>query len=256
VDSRTDPGGGTQRGAAAPLRRGDAVVRPAAPRTASVHALLAHLRARGVSWVPEPLAAPPGAAGAPLAAAPPGAAGAPLAAVSWVEGEVPAYPMPAYVWAPAVLDRAGAMLRELHDATAGFDRAGRVWALPPREPAEVICHNDFAPYNLAFRAGLPAGAIDFEAASPGPRAWDLAYLAYRLVPLARPDNPDLPPRRDPEARLARLCAAYGDIDPAAVRALVPPRLRELAAAAPPAHARLYRADATHVEPSVVQAEPE
>ena len=97
----------------------------------------------------------------------------------------------------------------------------------------MICHNDFAPYNLVFRDGLPVGAIDFEAASPGPRAWDLAYLAYRLVPLAHPVNPDLPPQPDPEARLARLCAAYGDIDPAAVLALVPPRLRELAATAPP-----------------------
>jgi len=155
--------------------------------------------------------------------------------------------MPAYVWEPAVLDRAAAMLRELHDATEGFDRAGRIWALPEHEPAEVICHNDFAPYNLAFRDGLPAGAIDFEAASPGPRAWDLAYLAYRLVPLAHPDNPDLPPRADAAARFERLCAAYGDVEPCAVLALVPARLRELAATAPPAHAELYLADAAHIE---------
>ena len=164
------------------IRDGDAVVRPAAPWTPSVHALLAHLRAAGLDWVPEPRGRD---------------------AVSWIDGEVPAYPMPGWVWAPAVLERAARMLRELHDAQAGFAREGRVWALPAREPAEVICHNDFAPYNLAFRDGLPVGAIDFEAASPGPRAWDLAYLAYRLVPLAHPSNPDLPPQPDPEARLAR-----------------------------------------------------
>jgi Ser/Thr protein kinase RdoA (MazF antagonist) len=145
-----------------------------------------------------------------------------------------------------VLERAARMLRELHDATAGFERAGRTWALPEREPAEVICHNDFAPYNLAFRDGLPVGAIDFEAASPGPRAWDLAYLAYRLVPLAAPSNPDLPAQPDPAARLAALCTAYGGIAPAAVRALVPERLRALAEHAPPAHAELYRADAAHL----------
>ena len=213
-----------------PARDGDAVLRPAAPWTASVHALLSHVRARGIDWVPEPR---PSADPA-------------RAAVSWLEGDVPAYPMPDWVWAPAVLDRAARMLRELHDATAGFSRTGRTWALPAREPDEVICHNDFAPYNLVFRDGLPAGAIDFEAAAPGPRAWDLAYLAYRLVPLARPDNPDLPPQPDSEARLARLCTAYGDIDPAAVLALVPERLRELAEIAPPAHAELYLADATHV----------
>ena len=161
------------------------------------------------------------------------------AAVSWLDGEVPAYPMPDWVWAPAVLERAARMLRELHDATAGFARAGRTWALPAREPAEVICHNDFAPYNLAFRDGLPVGAIDFEAAAPGPRAWDLAYLAYRLVPLAAPSQPR-PARRSPTtpARLAALCAAYGGIEPAAVLALVPQRLRALAETAPPAHAEL------------------
>ena len=211
-------------------RAGDAVLRPAAPWTASVHALLAHVRARGVGWVPEPRGVRPDG----------------RAAVSWVEGEVPAYPMPAYVWEPAVLDRAAAMLRELHDATVGFDRGGRTWALPAHEPADVVCHNDFAPYNLVFRDGLPVAAIDFEAASPGPRVWDLAYLAYRLVPIARPDNPDLPPQPGPDARLRRLCAAYGDIEPAAVRALIPQRLRELAAIAPSAHARLYLADAEYV----------
>jgi Ser/Thr protein kinase RdoA (MazF antagonist) len=218
-------------------RAGDAVVRPAALWTASVHALLAHVRARGVTWVPEPQ----GAAPASPADAAPG-----LAAVSWVDGEVPSYPMPDWVWAPAVLERAARMLRELHDATETFDRSGRVWALPAREPAEVICHNDFAPYNLAFRDGLPVGAIDFEAAAPGPRAWDLAYLAYRLVPLADPANPDLPPAADPDRRLDALCAAYGGIDPAEVLALVPERLHVLAETAPSAHAALYRADAAHV----------
>ena len=222
-------------------RDGDAVLRPAAPWTASVHALLAHVRERGITWVPEPRGTrsgrPPGAAHRPAA----------LAAVSWVEGEVPAYPMPEWVWAPAVLERAARMLRAYHDATAGFDRAGRTWALPAREPAEVICHNDFAPYNLAFRDGVPVGAIDFEAASPGPRAWDLAYLAYRLVPLADAANPDLPasPEAERRDRLATLCAAYGGIDPGAVLALVPERLLALARMSPPAHAELYRADAAY-----------
>ncbi len=221
-------------------RDGDSVLRPAGPWTPSVHALLAHLRARGVDWVPEPR----------------GVDARGRAAVSWVDGDVPAYPMPDWVWAPAVLERAARMLRELHDATAGFERAGRRWALPAREPAEVICHNDFAPYNLAFRDGLPVGAIDFEAAAPGPRAWDLAYLAYRLVPLAAPSNPDLPAQPDPPARLAALCAAYGGIEPAAVLALVPERLRALAETAPPDHAELYRADAAHLECRITQPQAE
>ena len=111
----------------------------------------------------------------------------------------------------------------------------------------MICHNDFAPYNLAFRDGLPVGAIDFEAASPGPRAWDLAYLAYRLVPLAPPSNPDLPPQPDPEAHGSRGSA------PPTETSTRPPCSRSsrracdaLAETAPPAHAALYRADAAYL----------
>ena len=148
-----------------------------------------------------------------------------------------------------MLDACAALLRALHDATAGFAREGRTWQLAAHEPDEVVCHNDFAPYNLVFRDGLPVAAIDFGAASPGPRAWDLAYLAYRLVPLAAPGNPDLPQIPGRERRLARLCRAYGDVAPADVVAILPRRLEELAAFSEArggefaAHAALYRADA-------------
>jgi Ser/Thr protein kinase RdoA (MazF antagonist) len=142
-----------------------------------------------------------------------------------------------------VLVAAPRLLRALHDATAGFARAGRTWRSPAHEPDEVICHNDFAPYNLVFRDGLPVAAIDFEHASPGPRVWDLAYLAYRLVPLAAPGNPDLPDVGDRSDRLALLCDAYGGPSPHEVLAILPRRLRELAAMSPPEHAELYRADA-------------
>jgi hypothetical protein len=42
---------------------------------------------------------------------------------------------------------------------------------------------DFAPYNHVFRDGQFVGAIDFDICYPGPRLWDLAYTAYRYVPL-------------------------------------------------------------------------
>jgi Ser/Thr protein kinase RdoA (MazF antagonist) len=208
-------------------------VRPAGPWTATVHDLLRHVRAHGAAWAPEPR----------------GIDAAGREVVGYVEGVVPAYPMPAWVWEDAVLDASAALLRELHDATRGFAREERSWQLAAHEPDEVICHNDFAPYNLAFRDGLPVAAIDFGAASPGPRAWDLAYLAYRLVPLAAPGNPDLPLLPGRERRLARLCGAYGDVTPEAVLELLPRRLEELAAFSEArggefaAHAALYRADA-------------
>ena len=122
----------------------------------------------------------------------------------------------------------------------------------PREPAEVICHDDFAPYNMVFSDGRLVGVIDYETVGPGPRAWDLAYLAYRLVPLAAPGNPDLPARTDADARLGRLCEAYGGADPGEVRALIPPRLDELATWTAARggeflrHAAQYRADAAYL----------
>ena len=84
--------------------------------------------------------------------------------MAYIDGEVPAYPMPAWVWHVSVLDASARMLRAFHDATAGFAREGRTWQLAAHEPDEVICHNDFAPYNLVFRRGLPVAAIDFGAA--------------------------------------------------------------------------------------------
>ncbi len=35
---------------------------------------------------------------------------------------------------------------------------------------------------MVFHQGNLRGLIDFDTASPGPRVWDLAYLAYQLVP--------------------------------------------------------------------------
>jgi Ser/Thr protein kinase RdoA (MazF antagonist) len=181
-----------------------------------VHALLRHVRARGIDWVPEPR----------------GRDEAGCEVVSFLPGEVPAYPMPEWVWADAVVAAAARLLRRLHDATVGFAHPGAHWRMPAHDPAEVVCHNDFAPYNLVFRDRLPVAVIDFDTASPGPRAWDLAYLAYRVVPLTAPGNPDAPATPEPERarRLALLCDAYGPpAAPAAVRALLPRRLEELRA---------------------------
>jgi aminoglycoside phosphotransferase (APT) family kinase protein len=163
------------------------------------------------------------------------------------------------MWDDAVLVAAAALLRRYHDATVDFRPAEARWRLPARAPAEVVCHNDFAPYNLVFRGRTLAGAIDFDTASPGPRAWDLSYLAYRLVPLTAPGNPDAPatPESERTRRLDLLCATYGPpADPGAVAAAVPERLDELRAftlarardGGPPElreHAALYETDARY-----------
>jgi hypothetical protein len=183
------------------------VRRAAGPWTDTIHALLRHVRARGVTEIPEPL----------------GRDGSGREVLSFVAGDVYHYPMPDWMWDDAVLVAAAALLRRYHDATVDFrPPADARWRLPARAPAEVVCHNDFAPYNLVFRGRALAGAIDFDTASPGPRAWDLAYLAYRLVPLTAAGNPDAPatPEAERDRRLDLLCATYGS---PANAATVPPR---------------------------------
>jgi Ser/Thr protein kinase RdoA (MazF antagonist) len=154
--------------------------------------------------------------------------------ISLLPGAPATYPVPAFAWTDATLSAVARCLRAFHDASVGFEAPpGGGWQWPAHEPAEVICHNDFAPYNLMFEDGRLTGVIDLDLASPGPRAWDMAYTAYRFVPLTDPANPDAPfPGADEQARrLAAFCAAYADpaIEPPAVLAAAAAKLRELVA---------------------------
>src|SRR5690606_13095423 len=183
-----------------------------------------------------------------------------LEVVAFIPGTVPNYPLPDYVWDEETLVTSARMLRDLHDATAGYRDPDAQWRLPAHEPVEVICHNDFAPYNMVFRDGGLVGMIDFDMASPGSRLWDLAYLAYRLAPLSSPGNAEAGPFDTAEQleRLQRLIDAYGTPFPIPdVLRMVQERLRDLARSSDEAairngnaelhgHATLYRADDGYV----------
>jgi hypothetical protein len=226
-------------------RRGDRVFRTAGPWTPGVQRLMAHLRASGLDWVPEPL----------------GLDDRGREVVAFIPGDVPGYPMPDWVWAEATLTDAARMLRQMHDATAGYDDPDATWRQPEREPAEVICHNDFAPYNMVFENGHIIGVIDFDMASPGSRLWDLAYLAYRLVPLTAATNPDDGPFDEAtrRSRLDALTEAYGTPFPIVdLLRMTQDRLRHLAQFSDDLadetgradlheHAALYRGDVVYLE---------
>ncbi|GAB3896058.1 phosphotransferase [Microbispora bryophytorum] len=184
-------GGGVNR----VVRVGGTVRRPARRWTPAVHALLDHLAAAGFG-------------GAPRAH---GCDGEGREVLDFLPGEVPDYPLPAYAMADEALAGAGTLLRDYHDATAGFAPAeGAEWCFPPRAPAEVVCHGDVAPYNCVFREGRPVAFIDFDTAHPGPRVWDVAYAAYRFVPLHDPGRDRSAPEVEEQARRLRVFAdAYG-----------------------------------------------
>lgn len=102
------------------------------------------------------------------------------------------------------------------------------------------------------------GVIDWGFASPGPRLWDSAYLAYRIVPLSYADRRDGFSGDERRLRLERLLAAYGsDADQGELLAVLRERLLALAEFSDRAserlgkpelveHARHYRYDAAQL----------
>ena len=177
-------------------RIGDTVRRTAQPWSACVQAVLRHLQGAGISGIPRPL----------------GFDELGREVVSFVPGDVWDYPLPEVARRESTLVSTAVLLRRLHDATAGFEPpADACWmlAMPGDLPAEVVCHNDFAPYNVVFGDDGPVGVIDWETAAPGARVWDVAYAAYRWVPLSRSAPAELLDAHARARRLRIFCDAYG-----------------------------------------------
>jgi hypothetical protein len=182
-------------------RRGATIRRSTGPWTPAVHRLLRQLEAAGFQAAPRVL----------------GLDEQGREVLSFLEGEVPVYPTAPQLWSEAVLEEVAGLLRRLHDATVGLDLPNSGWRQGAAAPegGEVICHNDVAHYNTVFRAGRPVAFIDWDFAAPGPRAWDVAYAAYRFVPLVADQDAVglgavLPVDRP--GRLRRFCDAYGLTD--------------------------------------------
>lgn len=160
-------------------RSGSVVHRQSGPWTSTIHTLLRHLRSAGFDQAPRPLGCD--AQGREM--------------LTYIEGVAGFFsaggPNPPNLWSDRVLVEAARLLRRYHDATRSFvPPASATWQLTFPDPSrhEVICHNDFAPYNLIFVGGRVQALIDFDTAGPGPAVWDVAYAAYRFVPLAAPER--------------------------------------------------------------------
>ncbi|MEJ1155422.1 hypothetical protein [Microbacterium marmarense] len=78
--------------------------------------------------------------------------------LTFLPGETLAGADPAVLWSESVLTSAAQLLRRMHDASVELvDDRSLVWRSPSHRPTEVICHNDFAPYNLIVRGGVLSG---------------------------------------------------------------------------------------------------
>lgn len=229
------------------VRVGDTVRRVAGPWTPHVAALMTGLRAAGAPGVP----------------AHRGLDEQGREVVQFVAGDVPVYPMPAWLWDDRVLADVGALLRRVHDASVALDLPRTGWRRPAVEPVEVVCHGDVAPYNAVFLDRRLVALIDWDHALPGPRLRDLGAAAYRFVsltPVGHPDGLDLPPAEQ-WRRVGVLCEAYGGVSARDVVHWAALHLEDLmsyaraeAAAGNTAmqanidagHVRLYEGDLTHV----------
>lgn len=182
------------------VRVGDTVRRRVGPWTAAVHELLRHLESVGFGSAPRVL----------------GIDGEGREVLSYVEG---VDGRRGRRFDDVTLTLEARLLREFHDAVASFVppssarwRAGSWQYRPGLGDAQklVVCHNDVAPYNVVYESGRPVALIDWDFAGPAPVEWDVAYAAWRFVPLY-PDDVCRKLGCNPDSRALRLrtfCEAY------------------------------------------------
>lgn len=148
------------------VRVDDTVRRPAGWWTPAVQTLLAHLRDVGFPYAPRPGGID--RQGREVVSYIPGESGA----IGWYR-----------IHSEQGLRRFATLLREYHEAVRDFRPSPDLeWALRSSDPHEVVCHNDFGPWNLVYDGDAPVGILDWDFAAPGPCRNDIAYALEYAVP--------------------------------------------------------------------------
>jgi hypothetical protein len=157
------------------VRVGDTVRRPVGRWTPAVHDLLSHLAAVRFHGSPRVL----------------GLDDRDREILEFVPGEVgglsPADPLPVWFGTPEACWSIGRWIRDFQTAQAGLvvDPA-KPWRRAEGaalEPGQVIVHHDVSPYNTVRRPDDSLVVLDWDFARPGDPIEDLAWAAWRWVPL-------------------------------------------------------------------------
>jgi len=189
------------------LRIGRTVRRATGPWSRSVHGLVEHLRRSGLAEVPLVY----------------GADERGREVLGYLSGRVP--DVDTEVVPEDTLAGAMRWLRRFHDAVREYRPAG-TWRTThrPLGADEIICHHDFAPYNVALSSSADGervvGVFDWDMAGPGRPIDDLAFAAWNWVPLFRDVGASVSARR-----LEVMAAAYSGVAAAEILAHVAPRLQ-------------------------------
>jgi hypothetical protein len=151
------------------VRIGETVHRPTGYWSPAVHVLLRHLEEAGFGYSPRFL----------------GTDDQDREILSYAPG-VPIWPdAPGTLSEDANLARCGEILHLYLQAAGSFRPPPDArWWPGSADPAggSVILHGDFAPWNIVVD-GQDWTLIDWDSASPGRPAWELAYALHTLVPL-------------------------------------------------------------------------
>ncbi len=180
------------------IKEDDTVIRDTGVWSPFVHALLKQLTAAGFKKSPVLLETT-----------------ASKERLTYFKGDVGNYPLKPYMQSDNMLIEVAQVLRRFHDITQTMViPSDATFQLPVHTSGqhEVICHNDFAPYNCVFQSGHLVGIIDFDTAAPGSRVWDVAYAVYRFVPLTNDEHSldcGWTPIPNRVSRLKLFCEAYG-----------------------------------------------
>ncbi len=146
----------------------DTVVRPSNEWTETVHKFLKFMHDKGADFVPIPY----------------GIEGN-NEIISFMPGEVFNDPLPEIFNNDSMIISAALLLAKFHKISEQFIpyiTKECKWMLSPIYPAEVICHGDYAPYNVVIVDDKVKSLIDFDTIHPGTKLWDISYALYRWVP--------------------------------------------------------------------------
>ena len=175
------------------VRVGSTVRRPTGPWTPGVHALLSHLEHAGY-------------AGAPRVH---GFDRQGREVLDYIDGEVVHPHHRHLIETDEALAQVAATIRGFHVAVRGLGVERFAWSDRGSDPsgaAEILCHNDLAPWNLIYATDDRWVFIDWDLAAPGRLSWDLSFALLTLVPLM-PN--DAPADRRVADRLEVFARAYG-----------------------------------------------
>ncbi len=150
-------------------RRGDVVLRPSNPHSASIHTFLTALRSSGFTGAPQPRGFEPDG----------------RERLAFIEGDVPLPPYPSWSQSDAALESVTALVSAFHRASARVDLTPASWSDELADPygGSMVCHNDVCLENVVFREGVAVGLLDFDFAAPGRPVHDLAQFARMCVPI-------------------------------------------------------------------------